>query len=46
METKTMKLDLDSAFNASSARQPGYQEKFQPALPRKYFSVVTLRWEM
>ena len=46
METETMKLDLDSAFNASSARQPGYQKKFQPALPRKYFSVVTLRWEM
>ena len=38
-----MKLDLDIAFNASSARQPGYREKFQPALPRKYFSVVTLR---
>ena len=41
METKTMKLDLDSAFNASSAIQSGYREKFQPALPRKYVSVVT-----
>ena len=38
-----MKLDLDSAFNASSARQPGYRDNFQPALPRKYVSVITLR---
>ena len=37
-----MKLDLDSAFNASSARQPGCRDNFQLALPRKYFSVVTL----